>query len=74
MRQLADEDGEAVGAFRVFRRGDAVLPGLAMSRSLGDIYAHAVGVVPEPATASYTLGERDLFLVRRGGGLGVWWS
>lgn len=34
-----------------------------MSRSLGDLYAHAVGVTSEPVLSSYTLGERDLFLV-----------
>lgn len=34
-----------------------------MSRSLGDLYAHEVGVSPEPILNTYTLGERDLFLV-----------
>ena len=61
--QLRDESGERVGAHRVFRRGDDVLPGLAMSRSLGGLYAHAVGVTNEPVLSTYTLGERDLFLV-----------
>lgn len=36
-----------------------------MSRSLGDLYAHEVGVCAEPVLNTYTLGERDLFLVRR---------
>lgn len=36
-----------------------------MSRSLGDLYAHEVGVSPEPVLNTYTLGERDLFLVSR---------
>jgi len=36
-----------VAARRVFRRG-AQLPGLAMSRSLGDLEAHACGVIAEP--------------------------
>ena len=123
MKQLLDEHGERVGAYRVFSQGDDVLPvrrpgfslplcgscsaplacvalrrhtpppraaclpparcltlpwpspprpalrcaapqGLAMSRSLGDLYAHEVGVSPEPVLNTYTLGERDLFLVR----------
>lgn len=34
-----------------------------MSRSLGDLYAHEVGVSPEPILNTYMLGERDLFLV-----------
>ncbi len=63
MCQLRDERGERVGAHRVFRRGDDVLPGLAMSRSLGDLYAHAVGVTNEPVLSTYSLGDRDLFLV-----------
>ena len=64
MKQLLDESGERVGAYRVFRRGDDVLPGLAMSRSLGDLYAQAVGVSPEPVLNTYSLTERDLFVVR----------
>ena len=67
MRQLLDEEGEAVGAWRVFRRGDDVLPGLAMSRSLGDTYAQSAGVSAEPVLASYQLTERDVFLVSMGG-------
>ena len=63
VRQLLDESGRRCGAFRVFRRGDDVLPGLAMSRSLGDVYAHAVGVTWEPTLSTHTLGPRDLFLV-----------
>eukprot|EP00887_Chlorella_sp_A99_P001830 scaffold19.g1830.t1 len=63
VKQLKDESGELCGAYRVFRRGDDVLPGLAMSRSLGDVYAQAVGVTCEPHVTTYTLSERDLFLV-----------
>ncbi|EFN56024.1 hypothetical protein CHLNCDRAFT_57765 [Chlorella variabilis] len=69
VKQLLDERGQRVGAYRVFRRGDDVLPGLAMSRSLGDLYAHAVGVSPEPILNTYTLGERDLFLILATDGL-----
>lgn len=73
MSQLLDESGVRVGAHRVFRRGDDVLPGLAMSRSLGDIYAHAVGVTNEPVLSTHTLSDRDLFLVGgRAGGAGCW--
>ena len=34
-----------------------------MSRSLGDLYAHEVGVSPEPVINTYSLGDRDLFVV-----------
>ncbi|KAL4451664.1 hypothetical protein ABPG75_007326 [Micractinium tetrahymenae] len=69
VKQLLDERGQRVGAYRVFSRGDDVLPGLAMSRSLGDLYAHEVGVSPEPVLNTYTLGERDLFLILATDGL-----
>lgn len=63
VQQLLDETGARRGAHRVFRRGDDVLPGLAMSRSLGDAYAHSVGVTWEPMLSSHTMSEKDLFLV-----------
>lgn len=63
VRQLRDESGNRHGAYRVFRRGDDVLPGLAMSRSFGDMYAHAVGVTWEPMLSTHTLTSRDLFLI-----------
>lgn len=63
VQQLLDEFGQRQGAYRVFRRGDDVLPGLAMSRSLGDTYAHSVGVTWEPILSSHSLGSKDLFLI-----------
>lgn len=63
VRQLRYGSGNLQGAYRVFRRGDDVLPGLAMSRSFGDIYAHAVGVTWEPMLSTHTLSSRDLFLI-----------
>lgn len=69
VKQLLDECGQRVGAHRVFSRGDDVLPGLAMSRSLGDLYAHSVGVSPEPVLNTHTLGERDLFMILATDGL-----
>jgi len=70
VKQLQDEQGRRQGPQRVFRRGDDVLPGLAMSRSLGDSYAQGVGVTCEPTLSAYTLTARDLFLVL--GTDGVW--
>lgn len=63
VQQLRDEQGKPRGAHRVFARGDNVLPGLAMSRSLGDNYAHSVGVTWEPMLSAHSLASRDLFLV-----------
>jgi serine/threonine protein phosphatase PrpC len=39
------------------------IPGLAMSRSMGDRVAHSVGVSEEPETWEFTLGLNDKFLV-----------
>jgi serine/threonine protein phosphatase PrpC len=70
VRQLRDGAGARAGPPRVFRRGDDVLPGLAMSRSLGDLYAHAVGVTWEPHLSAHHLAPgRDLFLVLATDGL-----
>lgn len=69
VRQWVDSDGAGVGAHRVYRRGDDLLPGLAMSRSLGDLYAHAVGVTWEPFLSVHSLTADDLFLVAATDGL-----
>jgi len=39
------------------------LPGLAMSRSMGDKVAHSVGVTAEPDTLEFTLGLSDRYVV-----------
>ena len=48
-----------MGPNRVWLK-DAELPGLAMSRSLGDYVAQSVGVIPEPGKFFYFLF--DFFL------------
>jgi hypothetical protein len=42
-----DQSGEAIGPLRVWVQNDNV-PGLAMTRSFGDIVAASVGVSPIP--------------------------
>jgi serine/threonine protein phosphatase PrpC len=39
------------------------MPGLAMSRSLGDLLAHTVGVSSLPEVISYQVGIDDKFIV-----------
>jgi serine/threonine protein phosphatase PrpC len=39
------------------------LPGLAMSRSMGDKVAHSVGVTAEPEVLEFTLSLDDKFMV-----------
>ena len=59
-----DEDsltGEK-GPFRVWRR-DLAGPGLAMSRSIGDVAAHQIGVSALPVVMQYRLSEADRLLI-----------
>ncbi|TFJ84529.1 hypothetical protein NSK_004514 [Nannochloropsis salina CCMP1776] len=57
------------GPARVWLK-DLDVPGLAMSRSLGDVVAHTVGVSSEPEVFEYTLDSaRDVFLVLATDGL-----
>eukprot|EP00873_Tetraselmis_striata_P002945 jgi/Tetstr1/423209/TSEL_001329.t1 len=60
--QMCNHLGEGIGPFRVYKRG-AEFPGLAMSRSLGDITAHQVGVTAKPERVSYALKPEDMFVV-----------
>lgn len=61
------EDG-VEGPVRVWLRDDDV-PGLAMSRSLGDTIGKKAGVISTPDIYHYTLTPRDAFLVLASDGL-----
>lgn len=39
------------------------MPGLAMSRSIGDNVAHSIGVSPDPEVHKYNLNESHKFIV-----------
>ena len=62
------DPGEFEGPFRVFRRGTSA-PGLAMSRSLGDLEAERVGVVPDADGYSVRLQRGDQLLLIASDGL-----
>ena len=64
MRRLRSAGGTPVGPHRVYGAGGAQSPGLAMSRSLGDGAAHALGVSAVPTFATHALTPQDQFLVR----------
>lgn len=49
---------------------DEDIPGLAMSRSFGDIVASQAGVICEPEILSFELTEEDKFIVLASDG--VW--
>jgi hypothetical protein len=44
---LAEPNGDPIGPHRVWLKNENI-PGLAMSRSFGDLVAASVGVIPEP--------------------------
>ena len=47
-------DDQEEGPFRVFEKGEDY-PGLAMSRSIGDMDAHKIGVIPNPQIIEYNI-------------------
>jgi serine/threonine protein phosphatase PrpC len=62
VQRMVDTTGREVGPARVWL-GTSWVPGLAMSRVIGDTIAHSVGVVAEPEVSTHELDERDRFLV-----------
>lgn len=68
--KVKDSEGNLVGPYRVFQKGKQI-PGLAMSRSLGDGAAKKVGVVANPIINFYPIVPfRDQFIII--GSDGVW--
>lgn len=63
VQQLLDKTGNKIGPYRVFdMKGNQ--PGLAMSRSLGDLLGKQVGVISTPVFTKYKFHkENDSFLV-----------
>lgn len=62
VQRLADSSGHEIGPYRVWLPGSWV-PGLAMSRAIGDFVAHSVGVVAEPEVVIHEIDDRDAFLI-----------
>lgn len=61
--QMSNASGRRVGPHRVFNK-ERTAPGLAMSRSLGDGYAHSLGVSAAPTCTAHKLTPSDQFVVR----------
>ena len=57
-----EEDGEKSGPFRVWKKGE-VYPGIAMSRSIGDLIATTLGVIPEPKFLEQNIDKDTKFMV-----------
>ena len=68
--RLEDENGAKVGPYRVWKV-EGMYPGIAMSRSLGDVIAQEIGVISTPVVTSHPIDpENDYFLVL--GSDGIW--
>ena len=57
-----EEDGFASGPFRVWKKVQ-MYPGIAMSRSIGDLLASTLGVIPEPEVREEKLDNKTKFIV-----------
>ena len=59
---MKDEFGEGCGPYRVWIKGKDY-PGLAMSRSIGDLKGKEVGVIPNPGILEYDLNSSTRFVI-----------
>ena len=59
---VEEESGRGVGPFRVWRKGEEY-PGLAMSRSIGDIEAKKIGVIPNPQIIEYNINYKSKYML-----------
>ena len=66
---VAMEREGGIGPYRVYSKNDEG-PGLAVSRSLGDIFGHTVGISHIPEVSYKMLEEQDYFIVI--GSDGIW--
>lgn len=69
VQRLTDNAGNKIGPYRVWKQ-HTNNPGLAMSRSIGDMVAKNIGVISEPVCSSYQRAAGDLFIVI--GSDGIW--
>ena len=59
---IDEEDGQPSGSFRVWVKGKTY-PGIAISRSIGDIDAKTVGVIPNPQIIEYKLTPQSKYMM-----------
>ena len=60
--QIIDMFGNKIGPPRVFKVGTR-FPGLAMSRSLGDLFSKECGVIPTPQIIEYEINANSKYMV-----------
>ena len=62
IERFIEENGDEVGPYRVWLKNEDY-PGLAMSRSIGDLIATTVGVIPDPEVIEYELNDNSLYMI-----------
>ena len=62
VEKMVDEKGVGIGPFRVWIKGKSY-PGLAMSRSIGDMDAKLVGVIPNPEFVEYKIDSKAKYMI-----------
>ena len=60
--RMVDENYVPQGPYRVWVK-EKQYPGLAMSRSIGDMDAKTVGVIPNPQFVEYTINKKSKYMV-----------
>ena len=62
VEQFHDEFGTGLGPYRVFESWSE-FPGLAMSRSIGDLRGKGIGVIPYPGIRECTITEKIKYII-----------
>ena len=62
VEQLKNKMGEGVGPYRVWAK-EGGYPGLAMSRSIGDLNGKKLGIIPNPGIMEYDLNNNVKYIV-----------
>ena len=68
IRPMKNQDGEFVGPLRVYLKEDDI-PGLAMTRSFGDLYATTAGTICIPEITEHVFCKEDKFIILGSDGL-----
>ena len=64
IQRIKNELGEEIGPLRIFEKdNDSMLPGISMSRSIGDLAAEKLGVTFEPELFKYDLEIGDKIII-----------
>ena len=62
VQKMIDENDMPFGPYRVWIKGEQY-PGLAMSRSVGDLDAKKIGVIPDPQIIEYILTPQSKYMM-----------